>query len=129
MRLIKLLHSQQGALGVVIRSAKDSIVLDPMPPGELGRACTKALAAALLARGWAALGEDHLLGSSLLGLADGAAHTVDSVQLRADAAADDPAATAVTLLVQAGAFARLTWCCALDVLQYHGRALLQHAAT
>lgn len=121
VRIIKLLHAQQQALGIALAgSAKDSIDLQPMSSQELGRVCSLAVAAALRQRGWTPLGEAHLLGGSLLALADGMTHAVDSVQLRAEAAPGSKS-SAITLLLQAGAASGAGCCCRREHFAANGQ--------
>ncbi|PRW56060.1 hypothetical protein C2E21_5110 [Chlorella sorokiniana] len=98
--VFKLLRAQQAALGITLGEVKAAVSLQPLPAPDLEAACSAGLLAALLHRGWHALGEDRLLGASpLVPAADGAAQVCGSLTLRVAAVPGD--AARLRLLVRA----------------------------
>lgn len=100
-KVFKLLYAKQQELGCAIKDVKSNVLLQPMPEQELCAACRQAVAAALQQRGWWRLDDAALLSGSLLGLADGRSHTVDSISLEVLMQAPDT----VVLLLRAGKWA------------------------
>ena len=90
---------------MTVKDVKTNIITQPATQQEVDELCSKVALATLQQRGWVQLSTNHLLGGSLLDLADSALHELESLQIRAHAQQPDT----IMLLLKAGE----SWCAAV----------------